>query len=129
MEHKALPEYPTQQGRASHGPFRARKPASFLDTMSLPRLVLLSVALGVGIGLAAALLGSDGRGKLMSYLGFSVFSSCNVKGNISFHSGEHIYHVPGQENYIDTIIDPLKGERYFCSEAEARGAGWRRAGI
>ena len=52
--------------------------------------------------------------------------SCDIKGNISA-SGEHIYHVPGQRYYDVTRISPGKGERWFCSEAEARAAGWRRS--
>lgn len=52
--------------------------------------------------------------------------SCAIKGNIS-GSGERIYHVPGQEFYAQTRIFPTKGERWFCSEAEARAAGWRKA--
>ena len=52
--------------------------------------------------------------------------SCRIKGNIS-RSGERIYHVPGGRWYEATRIDPLKGERWFCSEAEARAAGWRRS--
>jgi endonuclease YncB( thermonuclease family) len=52
--------------------------------------------------------------------------SCNIKGNIS-SKGERIYHVPGQRDYNKTKIDRSKGERIFCSEAEARQAGWRRA--
>ena len=52
---------------------------------------------------------------------------CVIKGNISRRSGERIYHVPGQEHYAATRISPGKGERWFCSEAEARAAGWRRA--
>src|SRR5262245_30115417 len=51
---------------------------------------------------------------------------CNIKGNISFR-GERIYHVPGQKYYNRTIIEFWKGERWFCSEAEAREAGWRRS--
>jgi len=51
---------------------------------------------------------------------------CRIKGNIST-GGERIYHVPGQRYYGATRIDVLKGERWFCSEAEARAAGWRRA--
>lgn len=51
---------------------------------------------------------------------------CSIKGNIS-RSGERIYHVPGQEFYDDTQISPSKGERWFCSESEARAAGWRKA--
>ena len=53
---------------------------------------------------------------------------CNIKGNISINSGEHIYHVPGQYYHDDTMIRLEYGERWFCSEADARAAGWRRAG-
>jgi cold shock CspA family protein len=52
---------------------------------------------------------------------------CVVKGNISINSGRMLYHVPGMEDYEGTIIDPDKGERWFCSEAEAVAAGWHRA--
>jgi len=51
---------------------------------------------------------------------------CTIKGNIS-RRGERIYHVPGDRYYAATVIDIAKGERWFCSEAEARAAGWRRA--
>jgi len=54
-------------------------------------------------------------------------SSCDIKGNISVNTGERIYHVPGQEYYRKTIISTGKGERWFCSEEEARRAGWRKA--
>ncbi|WP_411970571.1 hypothetical protein [Mesorhizobium sp. BR115XR7A] len=53
--------------------------------------------------------------------------NCNIKGNISINTGEHIYHVPGQEHYWETRISPEYGERWFCSEAEAQEAGWRKA--
>ncbi|WP_435372982.1 sunset domain-containing protein [Aquisalimonas lutea] len=56
----------------------------------------------------------------------SVSEGCRIKGNISMN-GERIYHVPGSEWYDETQIDRLKGERWFCSEDEARAAGWRRA--
>jgi endonuclease YncB( thermonuclease family) len=49
--------------------------------------------------------------------------SCRIKGNIS-QSGR-IYHVPGSPWYDQTKIDESKGERWFCTEAEARAAGWR----
>ncbi|MCK0096347.1 thermonuclease family protein [Yoonia sp. F2084L] len=51
--------------------------------------------------------------------------NCAIKGNIS--SGGRIYHVPGQENYARTRINPANGERWFCSSAEAEAAGWRAA--
>ncbi|TIS85649.1 MAG: thermonuclease family protein [Mesorhizobium sp.] len=53
-------------------------------------------------------------------------SGCNIKGNIST-DGERIYHVPGQKYYDVTRISESKGERWFCSEADARSAGWRRS--
>ena len=53
--------------------------------------------------------------------------SCDIKGNISINTGERIYHVPGQEHYWETKISRQYGERWFCSEAEARAAGWRKA--
>lgn len=52
--------------------------------------------------------------------------SCQIKGNISAKN-VRIFHVPGQEHYDRTRISTHKGERWFCSEAEAREAGWRKA--
>ena len=51
--------------------------------------------------------------------------SCRIKGNISGHG--RIYHVPGGKHYDQTRINEDRGERWFCTEAEARAAGWRRA--
>ena len=48
-----------------------------------------------------------------------------IKGNISRNSGERIYHVPGSSSYDETRIDEADGERWFCTEDEARRAGWR----
>ncbi|MHA6643635.1 thermonuclease family protein [Mesorhizobium sp. A623] len=52
--------------------------------------------------------------------------NCEIKGNIS-KKGERIYHVPGQKYYGKTRITPSKGEQWFCSEGDARAAGWRRS--
>ena len=52
---------------------------------------------------------------------------CVIKGNISSGGHERIYHVPNGAAYERTQIDPAAGERWFCSEAEAQAAGWRRA--
>ena len=49
---------------------------------------------------------------------------CQIKGNINAR-GDRIYHLPGQSSYADTRISLEKGERYFCSESEAKAAGWR----
>ncbi|NUH65999.1 thermonuclease family protein [Sulfitobacter sp. S0837] len=53
-------------------------------------------------------------------------NGCDIKGNISA-KGTRIYHMPGQAFYDKTRINAKNGERWFCSEAEARGAGWRPA--
>lgn len=49
-----------------------------------------------------------------------------LKGNINLR-GERIYHVPGGHYYDQTQIDTSKGERWFCSEEQARAVGWRRS--
>src|SRR6266404_6378373 len=51
---------------------------------------------------------------------------CAIKGIIS-SKGERIYHVPGGRYYDVTVIDTAKGERWFCTEAEAVAAGWRKS--
>ena len=50
---------------------------------------------------------------------------CAIKGNIS--AGGRIYHKPGGHHYDRTGISPEKGERWFCSETDAKQAGWRAA--
>lgn len=50
-------------------------------------------------------------------------NGCPIKGNIS-ENGK-IYHAPWSPWYAKTRINEAKGERWFCSEAEAVSAGWR----
>ena len=52
--------------------------------------------------------------------------NCRIKGNIN-KRGERIYHVPGGAFYESTRVEPAKGELWFCSEREARAAGWRKS--
>ncbi len=52
---------------------------------------------------------------------FSTPTNCQIKGNIN-RRGDRIYHMPGTKWYADT-----RAEAYFCSEAEAAKAGFRRA--
>ena len=47
--------------------------------------------------------------------------NCRIKGNRS-RSGDWIYHVPGMPDYAQTVA-----EEVFCSEAQARAAGYRRS--
>ena len=49
------------------------------------------------------------------------FSGCVIKGNRN-RKGEWIYHLPGFPYY-----DATRAEEMFCTEAEARAAGYRRA--
>jgi len=51
----------------------------------------------------------------------SEVTGCVIKGNRS-RRGDWIYHVPGQQYYEQT-----RPEEIFCSEAEARAAGYRRS--
>ncbi|MBU3968623.1 thermonuclease family protein [Patescibacteria group bacterium] len=51
---------------------------------------------------------------------------CLIKGNIS-STGEKIYHMIGCGSYRKTQIDESRGEKWFCTEAEAQSAGWRKA--
>lgn len=60
-------------------------------------------------------------------LGGFGLAGCEIKGNISIDSGERIYHLPGQRYYSETKIASEYGERFFCSEADARSAGWRKS--
>jgi endonuclease YncB( thermonuclease family) len=51
---------------------------------------------------------------------------CAIKGNIA-RDGERIYHVPGGRYYGVTVMNLEAGELWFCTEAEAVEAGWRRS--
>jgi hypothetical protein len=52
-------------------------------------------------------------------------NGCNIKGNVN-RRGERIYHLPSSRDYRKVAINTAKGERWFCTEAEAARAGWRR---
>jgi hypothetical protein len=50
-----------------------------------------------------------------------------IKCNIAQPSGEHIYHLPLDQQYDTTVIEPERGERYVATVAEAEELGFRRA--
>lgn len=52
-------------------------------------------------------------------------AGCAIKGNVS--SKGHIYHMPWSPWYRRVKVDTARGERWFCSEADALAAGWRPA--
>lgn len=95
----------------------------------LQRRSFVRTAPGLALGLlATAAAGLYSAGDLVSSVSATA-QGCTIKGNVSIRSGEKIFHVEGQEYYAATRISPEYGERWFCSEAEARAAGWREARI
>lgn len=52
---------------------------------------------------------------------------CVIKGNVNSKK-EKIYHFPGCQAYNKTKVQAHEGDRWFCTEAEASAAGFRRAG-
>jgi hypothetical protein len=89
------------------------------------------IACAAAIGFAGVLVFSmpDKGSSLMSMAFIGMGQGCNIKGNVSIDSGQRIYHVPGQQYYSETVVRPEFGERWFCSEAEARAAGWRKSKV
>jgi len=91
------------------------------------------IAAGLGAGGIYALMSPDGVAVPSGFAAAAAFQAsgqqCNIKGNVSMKNGERIYHVPGQKYYADTKIDARYGERWFCSEKEAREAGWRKSRV
>lgn len=53
--------------------------------------------------------------------------SCTIKGNISEKGYGMNYFIEGCPNYNRIKIDSRKGEKYFCSEEEAKEAGFTKS--
>jgi endonuclease YncB( thermonuclease family) len=51
--------------------------------------------------------------------------SCVIKGNM--RDSQKTYHIPGCKNYDQTIIDLSFGDQWFCTEHDARDAGFEKA--
>ena len=52
---------------------------------------------------------------------------CDIKGIID-DKGQRIFYTPVDKRYDSAQVDVSRGERMFCSDDEARLAGWRRRG-
>lgn len=52
-------------------------------------------------------------------------NNCQIKGNT--RAGTHIYHLPECDNYTQTNIDLSFGDQWFCTEQDAREAGFVKA--
>ncbi len=54
--------------------------------------------------------------------------NCNIKGN--FADGKvnnKIYYIPGCVHYKTTVVEQDKGEQWFCSEKQAKAAGYTKS--
>ena len=80
-------------------------------------------AAGIGIWQAPTQTASDYRANRWNRAAASPRAGCPIKGNIG-RDGRRIYHTPWSPYYARTRIDPDAGERWFCDEGEAQGAGW-----
>lgn len=52
-------------------------------------------------------------------------TDCVIKGNL--RAGVKTYFLPHCANYHDVIVDEAYGDRWFCSEEEAKEEGFRKA--
>jgi len=52
---------------------------------------------------------------------------CPIKGNINDRTGEKEYLTPKCPDYSKTIIEKNMGEEWFCSETEAKKAGYKKS--
>jgi hypothetical protein len=50
-----------------------------------------------------------------------------IKCNVARANGERIYHLPFDQQYDTTVIEPERGERFVATIAEAEQLGFRRA--
>jgi hypothetical protein len=76
---------------------------------------------------------SDRAKQFASYLQVTFYEEISlpdypcVKCNISLRSGERIYHLPFDQQYDRTVIEPERGECFAWSATEAEESGFRRA--
>ena len=53
--------------------------------------------------------------------------TCRIKGNVSKRNKDQkIYHCPNWPDYAETDVNASEGDQWFCSEAEAIAAGFRK---
>lgn len=54
-------------------------------------------------------------------------ADCLIKGNLDKDTYEKWYHLPSCSHYKQVIMEKDLGDRYFCTEKEAKGAGFKKA--
>ncbi len=80
----------------------------------------------VGIWNGEAERPSENRAKVWEAAKKSSPDGCPIKGIVS-QSGSKTYVIPGGRDYRRTTVRTAKGERWFCTEADAVSAGWKPA--
>jgi endonuclease YncB( thermonuclease family) len=80
-------------------------------------------ARGLGIWQGAAMPPWEYRAQRWTAAEPQAPQGCAIKGNVTRNG--RIYHMPWSPWYGRIRMDPAKGERWFCTEAEALAAGWR----
>jgi endonuclease YncB( thermonuclease family) len=80
-------------------------------------------AQGLGIWQAPTMPPWDYRAQRWTAAEAQAPQGCAIKGNVTKHG--RIYHMPWSPWYAQIRMDPDKGKRWFCTEAEALAAGWR----
>ena len=58
--------------------------------------------------------------KLATYYGGRATAGISALGEVRFHDGT-------EPLSMAALINTAKGERWFCTDTEARAAGWRRS--
>lgn len=77
----------------------------------------------LGIWQGSAERPQDWRNKVWEEAKRNAPDGCPIKGLV--RSEGRVYAMPWSEGYAARTIRPVKGERWFCSEDEARSAGFR----
>jgi len=53
--------------------------------------------------------------------------NCLIKGNFRSDKETKVYHLPECYNYEKIVINEREGDQWFCTEAEAKKAGFRKS--
>lgn len=114
--------------RASKASIHGVAPRPLPTKPKVKKRGLLETVIGIAVIAAIALFTMEfSRSRSPSPITSITKPECTIKGNISIDTGNKVYHLPGMEDYESTVIDPAKGEKWFCTESEAIANGWRKA--
>lgn len=74
-------------------------------------------------GTLPSFAGMPGIGSICDY---SETTDAAIKGNVDSRTAQRTYYVPGSFFYETIAVSADDGDRWFCTEAEAAAAGWRK---